>query len=137
MIDGKPADGKAEAKAEDVPFKVLLRYAETTDYVLYAVGAVAGVANGLTMPLFSLVFGELLNSFNPAEDGGGIMDGVSKWAMWISLAGVGAWLMSYLEVACFSISVRCALVRYSVSAASALTRVCCARAGGTPSPHHP
>lgn len=103
-VDGK---AKPEAKAEDVPFKTLLRYAETTDYVLYFVGTIAGIANGLTMPLFSLVFGELLNSFNPADDGADIMEGVSKWAMWISLAGVGAWLMSYLEVACFSVAVRC------------------------------
>lgn len=70
----------------------------------YFVGGIAAVGNGLTMPLFSLIFGELLDSFNPAEESDSIMDEVKKNSLYISLAGVGAFLLSYLEIACFTIA---------------------------------
>ena len=52
----------------------------------------------------SLIFGELLDSFNPAEESDSIMDEVKKNSLYISLAGVGAFLLSYLEIACFTIA---------------------------------
>lgn len=42
-----------------------MRYATGKDKALMAFGAFAAFANGSSLPLFSLIFGEMIDSFGP------------------------------------------------------------------------
>ena len=100
----------------------------------YVFGTIAAIVNGLTMPLFSLIFGALLDSFNAAGGNTDLMDDIKPLALYISLAGVAAWVFSYLEVALFQISVRATRVCGCVCACActALTIDVLPFPGGTP-----
>jgi ATP-binding cassette, subfamily B (MDR/TAP), member 1 len=50
-----------------VPFSRLFRYATFADQVLLAVSIICACATGVSMPLFSLFFGDLLNAINAAD----------------------------------------------------------------------
>ena len=54
-----------QQKDKDIPFIKLFRYATKYDYFLITVGIIASAGNGILMPLFSLVFGEMTDSFSP------------------------------------------------------------------------
>ena len=116
-------DDKDKKKAPEptVPFSTLFRYADCTDYILYAVGTIAGILNGLTskigsceaaalnsplhaVPGFSLVFGDLLDAFNQ-EYGADIMPAVTKASVLIIAVAMASWVASYIEVAFFTIAV--------------------------------
>jgi len=99
----KKDDDKNAPRAK---YSQLYRYADGVDWALYAVGVFSAIVNGLTMPAFSLIFGELLDAFNPENASTDIMDDIRKFAIIITLVGVGSWIFSYLEIACFTIAVR-------------------------------
>lgn len=48
-----------------VPFSELLQFATTSDKILMALGGFAAFVNGSAMPLFSVIFGEMSDSFGP------------------------------------------------------------------------
>lgn len=60
---GKGRRGKGPKKPV-VPYLRLFRFATGLDKLLYAIAIVAGAANGIIFPVFTLIFGELLNAFN-------------------------------------------------------------------------
>ena len=107
--DGDKEETDGEKKKEEpkpmVALGTLLRYMTCLDYSLYAIGVVAAGVNGLAMPAFSFVFGEILDNFNPGS-GEGIADSVATASLWMSLAGAIAWVASYIEIACFNTVVR-------------------------------
>lgn len=47
-----------------VPYKELFRYATTNDKVLILVGIISSLGNGVTMPLFSVIFGGMTDAFS-------------------------------------------------------------------------
>lgn len=99
---------ESDKKKKDEPtasFFSLFRFADRVDGVLYTIGIIGGIVNGLTMPAFSVVFGEMLDGFNPGEPGTDIMADVSKYAVIITLVGVLSWIAAYIEIACFTIAV--------------------------------
>ncbi len=59
---------KKEKQLEDppmVPFSKLLTFASTSDKILMFIGGVAAFCNGSAFPLFSLLFGNMTDSFAP------------------------------------------------------------------------
>lgn len=48
-----------------VPFRKLLRYATPFDKALMFIGGLAAFLNGSAFPLFSLIFGNMTDSFGP------------------------------------------------------------------------
>lgn len=47
-----------------VPFKELFRYASNSDKFLIVFGGIAAAGNGLAMPMFSVIFGGMTDSFS-------------------------------------------------------------------------
>jgi ATP-binding cassette subfamily B (MDR/TAP) protein 1 len=47
-----------------VPYKELYRYATVSDKILIVIGALASAANGVVMPLFSVIFGSMTDAFS-------------------------------------------------------------------------
>lgn len=74
---GKPAnmldrhDSEKSGKQDDgkyaVPFYKLFAFADSTDIVLMFLGTAGAVANGVALPLMTVLFGDLINSFGAAD----------------------------------------------------------------------
>jgi ATP-binding cassette subfamily B (MDR/TAP) protein 1 len=54
---------------KEISFFSLFRYATKEDYFLIAIGLLASAANGILMPLFSIIFGEMTDAFSPSSTG--------------------------------------------------------------------
>jgi hypothetical protein len=68
-MDAKERDEKKEEKKDagkKVSFTGLFRYADGTDMLLMLVGTVAAMANGVTQPLMTVIFGQVINAFGGA-----------------------------------------------------------------------
>jgi ATP-binding cassette, subfamily B (MDR/TAP), member 1 len=52
-----------DKKDEKVPFYKLFAFSDGYDKALMFVGCVAAIANGLAMPLMTLIFGQLIDAF--------------------------------------------------------------------------
>lgn len=63
---------------ELVSFHKLFSFADSTDYALMLVGTVAAVANGLSLPLMTLIFGALVDSFGIYANTTQVLPKVSK-----------------------------------------------------------
>lgn len=65
-INGKPQDSrnnKGDEKTKTVPFLKLFSFADSTDTALMIVGTIGAMGSGLGMPLMTILFGEMINSF--------------------------------------------------------------------------
>lgn len=51
-----------------VPFFKLFVFADSIDKLLMIVGTIAGLGNGLCMPLLSVFLGEMIDSFGETQD---------------------------------------------------------------------
>jgi hypothetical protein len=70
---------KGEEEEYTVPFFKLFSYADSFDLLLMVVGTVGAIANGLAMPLMTIVFGSLTNAFgNNQSDNSVLVHAVSK-----------------------------------------------------------
>lgn len=59
---GRTKDGEKE-EAKRVPLFGMFRYADRVDVLLMVVGTVGAVGNGMSEPLMSLIFGQIIDSF--------------------------------------------------------------------------
>lgn len=72
---------KEKAKSKKLaPMSILFTYADGVDYMLYFIGAIAAIAGGVLMPMFSIIFGELLDSFTTFGSQDDIMPQIRKFA---------------------------------------------------------
>ena len=55
--------GKDDRPEKKVPLSGMFRYADRLDVLLMAVGSLGAVANGVSEPLISVLFGDVINSF--------------------------------------------------------------------------
>lgn len=96
---------KKDKKADDqkVPFYKLFSFADRLDIVLVTVGAISAIANGMTQPLMTLIFGQLINSFG-ATDPSHVVKEVSKVALKFLYLGVYACIASFLQVVCWMVT---------------------------------
>jgi len=75
---------KEEKKAEKkkvhvVSFYKLFSFADRWDYMLMFIGSIGAIGNGASMPLMTLIFGDLTNAFgNNQGDQSAVVHAVSK-----------------------------------------------------------
>lgn len=62
---------------QKVPFYKLFNFADRLDVTLMIIGTISAVANGLSQPLMTLIFGKLINAFG-GSDPSAIVKQVSK-----------------------------------------------------------
>lgn len=69
VADGKKApasgdsDGEKKRQEQSAAFHELFSFADRWDYLLMAAGSVGAIVHGSAMPVFFLLFGELVNGF--------------------------------------------------------------------------
>ncbi|XP_058077338.1 ABC transporter B family member 11-like [Magnolia sinica] len=101
--DSKKSEGE-EGRKNSVPFYKLFSFADTTDFVLMAVGVVAAVGNGIAAPLMTVVFGQMVNSFGENTDTEKMVHAISKVSLRFVYLGVGAGVASFFQVACWVVT---------------------------------
>ncbi|XP_021825679.1 ABC transporter B family member 9 isoform X2 [Prunus avium] len=99
-VDGK---GKGDQDNQKVAFYKLFMFADRLDVVLMIVGSISAVANGLSQPLMTLVFGSLINTFGataPAD----IVPTVSKVSLKFVYLAIGTGIAAFTQVACWMVT---------------------------------
>ncbi|EGG23337.1 ABC transporter B family protein [Cavenderia fasciculata] len=91
-----------------VPFLQLFRFSDAYDKTLMIFGTIAGIANGAAMPMVSLVFGDVIDVFNPAKFNAdpnySIESEVRDVALWFLYLGIIVFVLSYLETSLWTIA---------------------------------
>ncbi|CAA7405787.1 unnamed protein product [Spirodela intermedia] len=80
-----------------VRFRKLFSFADSTDIVLMVLGTIGVMANGVSMPLITLLFGNLTDSFGESPDIKDVVDRVSKVSLQYVYLAIGAGLASFLR----------------------------------------
>lgn len=61
--EGKPVAEAEKKKEQTLPFYQLFTFADKYDYLLMSVGSLGAIIHGSSMPVFFLLFGEMVNGF--------------------------------------------------------------------------
>jgi ATP-binding cassette subfamily B (MDR/TAP) protein 1 len=70
---------KEDEKTNTVPFRKLFLFADSTDVLLMILGTIGSIGNGVCMPLMTVLFGELTDSFGGNQNQNDhVVDVVSK-----------------------------------------------------------
>ncbi|KAH9291620.1 hypothetical protein KI387_043189 [Taxus chinensis] len=98
----KAKDKKKEENNKVVPFHKLFVTADSLDKLLMTLGTIGAVANGVSIPLMTILFGGLINAFGEnSTDGKKVMSEVSKIALEFVYLACGAGVASFLQVSCW------------------------------------
>ncbi|KAI4346422.1 hypothetical protein L6164_007318 [Bauhinia variegata] len=94
---------EAEKKKEQsLPFYQLFSFADKYDYFLMITGSLGAIVHGSSMPVFFLLFGEMVNGFGKNQmDLKKMTEEVSKYALYFVYLGLVVCLSSYAEIACW------------------------------------
>ncbi|MQL85301.1 hypothetical protein Taro_017824 [Colocasia esculenta] len=102
-VDGKAAVMEAEKKKEQsLAFHELFSFSDRLDWLLMAAGTFGAVIHGSAMPVFFLLFGDLINGFGKNQhDLRKMTDEVSKYALYFVYLGLVVCASSYAEISCW------------------------------------
>ncbi|XP_011005954.1 PREDICTED: ABC transporter B family member 4-like [Populus euphratica] len=98
----KKSEGDEETKT--VPFIKLFSFADTKDIFLMILGTVGAIGNGASLPIMSILFGDLINAFGKNQNNKDVVDLVSKVSLKFVYLGVGSAVGSFLQVACWMVT---------------------------------
>lgn len=106
--NGGQEDAERSSRKQERPFTVpyhkLFSFADSIDYLLMLVGTIGSVGNGVTMPLMTLLFGSLVDSFGASASNKLIVHGVSEVCMKFIYLALGSGVASFLQVACWMVT---------------------------------
>jgi ATP-binding cassette subfamily B (MDR/TAP) protein 1 len=74
----KRGSGGGDAGDKRVSFTGLFRYADGTDVMLMLLGTVGALANGVTQPIMTLIFGQVIDAFGGSVAMGDVLQRVNK-----------------------------------------------------------
>ncbi|GAB2280616.1 ABC transporter B member 11 [Dionaea muscipula] len=97
-------DAKEGLTTGSVPFYKLFSFADSTDIALMVVGSIGAVGNGVCMPLMTLIFGDLINTFGQNQGTNHIVHAVSKVSLKFVYLAMGVAAAAFLQVACWMVT---------------------------------
>jgi ATP-binding cassette subfamily B (MDR/TAP) protein 1 len=59
---------KEDEKIKTIPFLKIFSFADSTDTALMIVGTIGAIGSGLGMPLMTILFGQLINTFGSNQN---------------------------------------------------------------------
>lgn len=74
----EPVKSKGDEETKTVPFLKLFSFADSTDILLMILGTIGAVGNGASLPIMSILFGDLVNSFGQNQNNKHVVDLVTK-----------------------------------------------------------
>ncbi|KAL0398392.1 UNVERIFIED_CONTAM: ABC transporter B family member 9 [Sesamum radiatum] len=96
----QPSEKKENQK---VPFYKLFSFADRLDVALMTIGTVSAIGNGLTQPVMTVIFGELINSF-AGTDTSQVVHVISKISLKFVYLAIGAGIASLLQMMCWMVT---------------------------------
>ncbi|TVU35429.1 hypothetical protein EJB05_17317, partial [Eragrostis curvula] len=90
------ADGESSTETKKVPLLGMFRYADRLDVLLMVIGTVGAVANGVSEPLVTILFGNVINSFGESTTES-ILHRVNKVVLEFVYLGIGSAVVSFLR----------------------------------------
>ncbi|KAI7738102.1 hypothetical protein M8C21_014511, partial [Ambrosia artemisiifolia] len=98
-------DKKNEAVSSNiVPYHKLFSFADSTDCVLMVIGVITAIGSGIAMPLQTLIFGELIDTFGGNQDNKTIVHQVSKVSLKYVYLALGTGAAAFFHVVCWMVS---------------------------------
>ncbi|KAA8530347.1 hypothetical protein F0562_005056 [Nyssa sinensis] len=108
MADTTEAKTMPEAeklKDQSLPFYQLFSFADKYDWLLMFTGSLGAIVHGSSMPVFFLLFGQMVNGFGKNQsDLRKMTEEVSEYALYFVYLGLVVCLSSYAEIACWMYS---------------------------------
>uniref|UniRef100_J3L363 MDR-like ABC transporter n=1 Tax=Oryza brachyantha TaxID=4533 RepID=J3L363_ORYBR len=102
--DGRETkDAAATAMTKKVPLLGMFRYADRLDVLLMVLGTVGAVANGMSEPLMSVFFGNVINSFGDSSSST-VLRSVTKVVLNFIYLGIGTLVASFLQMSCWTMA---------------------------------
>ncbi|KAJ1393342.1 P-loop containing nucleoside triphosphate hydrolase [Sesbania bispinosa] len=95
---------KQKEKVETVPYYRLFSFADSADIMLMILGTIGAIGNGLGMPIMTLLFGQMIDSFGNNQFGPDVVNQVSKVSLKFVYLGIGTGVASFLQVACWMVT---------------------------------
>ncbi|CAK7348532.1 unnamed protein product [Dovyalis caffra] len=95
---------KEDEKTKTVPFPKLFSFADSTDTVLMILGSIGAVGNGVSLPLMSILLGDVINSFGQNQNNNKVVHLVSKVSLKFVYLAVGSAVGAFLQVACWMVT---------------------------------
>lgn len=111
---------KQEEALKKVPLTALFRFATCNDIWLIVLGTLGAIAAGACLPLFSIIFGEVLDTLN--ETNADIMDAIVKLALYFVYLGIGVFVTSWMELSFWMIAAESQVKRLREAYLRALLR---------------
>ncbi|XP_010256924.1 PREDICTED: ABC transporter B family member 19 [Nelumbo nucifera] len=103
--EGKSLPEAEKKKEQSLPFYQLFSFADKYDWVLMIAGSIGAVVHGSAMPVFFLLFGDMVNGFGKNQsDLKKMTEEVAKYALYFVYLGLVVCLSSYAEIACWMYS---------------------------------
>ncbi|KAG7595575.1 P-loop containing nucleoside triphosphate hydrolase [Arabidopsis suecica] len=103
-VEETKKEEKSDEKAKTVPFYKLFAFADSFDVLLMICGSIGAIGNGVCLPLMTLLFGDLIDSFGKNQNNKDIVDVVSKVCLKFVYLGLGTLGAAFLQVACWMIT---------------------------------
>lgn len=85
-------------KLPPVPFLKLFKYASRREFFLMALACAAAIMHGTLLPLFTIIFGEVINVYGDPDESSNITDEVGNLAKWFLVLGAVAFVTSLIQV---------------------------------------
>ncbi|RWW43712.1 hypothetical protein BHE74_00050597 [Ensete ventricosum] len=130
--------GEKERKKDEqkVAFHRLFAFADSRDVALMAIGTVSAVGNGVSMPIMTLIFGELIDAFGYA-DNSTVLHQVNKFVQLLStffggfiIAFAKGWLLALVMLSCLPpIAIAGAVMSWMIAKLSSRGQVAYSEAG--------
>ncbi|XP_050239583.1 ABC transporter B family member 11-like [Quercus robur] len=95
--------GKQES-TNTVPYYKLFSFADHLDYLLMFVGTIGAVGNGFSIPLMTMVFGDILDSFGRTVNTKDIVHVVSEGTLKFLYMAVASSAASFFQMACWMVT---------------------------------
>ncbi|KAK4351582.1 hypothetical protein RND71_030895 [Anisodus tanguticus] len=95
---------KQTESTNTVPFYKLFSFADSSDIVLMITGTIAAIGNGLSLPIMTILFGELTDAFGQNQNNKDILRIVSKVSLKFVYLALGCGVAAFLQVTCWMIS---------------------------------
>ncbi|CAA7042871.1 unnamed protein product [Microthlaspi erraticum] len=102
-MEEKPTK-KDGGENQKVSFFKLFSFADKTDVALMAVGSIGAVANGVTQPLMTLIFGQLINAFGTTDPDHMVKEVWKVAAVQFLYLAVYACVVAFLQVSCWMVT---------------------------------
>ncbi|PAN29017.1 hypothetical protein PAHAL_5G194100 [Panicum hallii] len=100
----KRGSGGGDAGDKRVSFTGLFRYADGTDVMLMLLGTVGALANGVTQPIMTLIFGQVIDAFGGSVAMGDVLQRVNKVILNFVYLGIATAVVSFLQVSCWTMT---------------------------------